>query len=71
MRARHLALALAAIALLLTACGGPTDTTNAPADTTNAPASPGPTPTDLAHLRKLVDGAESAASSAESDMARE
>ncbi|WRZ88695.1 hypothetical protein OHB54_06245 [Streptomyces sp. NBC_01007] len=64
MRARHLALALASTALLLTACGGPTDTTN-------APASPAPASTDLTHLQKLVDGAESAASSAESDMARE
>ncbi|WP_328551855.1 MULTISPECIES: hypothetical protein [unclassified Streptomyces] len=64
MRARYLALALATTALLLTACGGP-------ADTGNAPASPAPTSTDLAHVRKLVDGAESAASSAESDMARD
>ncbi|MFF3404866.1 hypothetical protein ACFYW8_01300 [Streptomyces sp. NPDC002742] len=64
MRARNLALALAATALLLTACGGPTDATN-------APASPGPASTDLAHLQKMVDGAESAASSAESDMAKD
>ncbi|MER5472996.1 hypothetical protein ABZX90_31760 [Streptomyces sp. NPDC002935] len=64
MRVRHLALAVATTALFLTACGGP-------ADTTNAPASPDATSTDVTHLRKLVDDAESAASSAESDMARE
>ncbi|MFF0186491.1 hypothetical protein [Streptomyces sp. NPDC005244] len=63
MRARHLALAVATSALLLTGCGGHADTSDSP-----APAS---SPTDLAHLRKLVDGAESAASSAESDMAKD
>ncbi|MET7383698.1 hypothetical protein ACFYPT_10145 [Streptomyces sp. NPDC005529] len=63
MRARHLALAVATSALLLTGCGGHADTSDSP-----APAS---SPTDLAHLQKLVDGAESAASSAESDMAKD
>ncbi|MEU4086388.1 hypothetical protein [Streptomyces aureus] len=64
MRARGLAVALAATALLLTGCGGH-------GDTGNAPASPAPASTDVAHLQKLVDGAESAASSAESDMAHD
>ncbi|MFD8733731.1 hypothetical protein ACFV06_02310 [Streptomyces sp. NPDC059618] len=64
MRAGRLALALAVSALLLTACGGS-------GDTGSAPASPGPSSTDLARLQKLVDGAESAASSAESDMAHD
>ncbi|MEU0781193.1 hypothetical protein ABZ341_06355 [Streptomyces sp. NPDC006173] len=63
MRARHLALAVATAVLLLTGCGGHTDTSDSP--------SPASSPTDLAHLRKLVDGAESAASSAESDMAKD
>ncbi|MER7977031.1 hypothetical protein [Streptomyces sp. NPDC095817] len=63
MRARRLALAVAAAALLLTGCGGHADTSEKP-----APAS---SPTDLAHLQKLVDGAESAARSAESDMAKD
>ncbi|WP_406375946.1 hypothetical protein OG788_40705 [Streptomyces sp. NBC_00647] len=66
MRARHLApaLAFATTALLLTACGGPTEKAD-------APSSPTSTSTDLAHLRELVDDAESAASSAESDMAQD
>ncbi|MET7986113.1 MULTISPECIES: hypothetical protein [unclassified Streptomyces] len=64
MRAGRLALALTVTALLLTACGGS-------GDTGNAPASPGPAATDVAHLQKMVDGAESAASSAESDMAHD
>ncbi|WP_328541267.1 MULTISPECIES: hypothetical protein [unclassified Streptomyces] len=63
MRARHLALAVATAALLLTGCGGHADTSN-----TTAPSS---SATDLAHLQKMVDGAESAASSAESDMAKD
>ncbi|MCX5280693.1 hypothetical protein [Streptomyces sp. NBC_00198] len=63
MRARHLAVAVAAAALLLTGCGGHADTSEKP-----APAS---SPTDLAHLQKLVHGAESAARSAESDMAKD
>ncbi|MEU9138459.1 hypothetical protein AB0D33_21285 [Streptomyces sp. NPDC048404] len=64
MRAARLAAALVVAALLLTACGGA-------GDTGNAPASPGPASTDVARLQKLVDGAESAASSAESDMAHD
>jgi hypothetical protein len=64
MRARHLAPAVAATAFLLAACGGPTGSSD-------TPAPPSSTSTDLAHLRELVDDAESAASSAESDMARE
>ncbi|WP_327575622.1 MULTISPECIES: hypothetical protein [unclassified Streptomyces] len=66
MRARHLALAVATAALLLTGCGGHADTSN-----TTAPSSPASIPTDLAHLQKMVDGAESTASSAESDMAKD
>ncbi|MFI6493064.1 hypothetical protein [Streptomyces sp. NPDC050564] len=63
MRARHAGLATgAALLLLLTACGSHDANTQSP-----APASS----TDLTHLQKLVEGAESAASSAESDMARE
>ncbi|MGC4984062.1 MULTISPECIES: hypothetical protein [unclassified Streptomyces] len=64
MRAARPATALALAALLLTACGGA-------GDTGNAPASPGPASTDVARLQKLVDGAESAVSSAESDMAHD
>ncbi|MER7677325.1 hypothetical protein [Streptomyces sp. NPDC096934] len=56
--------AVAAVAvLLLTGCGHGTDA-----------GQPAPAPsstTDLDHLRKLVDDADSAASKAESDMARE
>ncbi|MFF2362785.1 hypothetical protein ACFVU0_08720 [Streptomyces sp. NPDC058122] len=62
MRAGRAAAALAVAALFLTACGGS-------GDTGNAPASPGPVSTDVAHLQKLVDDAESAARSAESAMA--
>ncbi|MFH8737066.1 hypothetical protein [Streptomyces sp. NPDC017964] len=65
MHARHLALTVATTALLLTGCSGHADTSNA-----TAPSSPASTPMDFAHLQKLVDGAESAASSAESDMAK-
>ncbi|WP_406836001.1 hypothetical protein ACICHK_05675 [Streptomyces sp. AHU1] len=64
MRAGRAAAALAVTALLLTACGGH-------GDAGNAPASPGPASTDVARLQELVDGAESAVSSAESDMARD
>ncbi|MFD6550593.1 hypothetical protein [Streptomyces sp. NPDC058398] len=64
MRAARLAAALVVATLLLTACGGA-------GDTGNAPASPGPASTDVARLQKLVDGAEAAASSAESDMAHD
>ncbi|MFF3446163.1 hypothetical protein ACFYXJ_03360 [Streptomyces sp. NPDC002667] len=63
-RAGRLVVALAVGALLLSACGG-----SGAAE--NAPASPGPASTDVARLQKLVDGAESAASSAESDMAHD
>ncbi|MFD5636710.1 hypothetical protein ACFWJM_21610 [Streptomyces sp. NPDC127077] len=62
MRAGRAALALVVAALLLSACGGS-------GDTGQAPASPGPASTDVAHLQKLVDDAESAASSAESALA--
>ncbi|MEY2245517.1 hypothetical protein AB8A21_21780 [Streptomyces sp. BF23-18] len=64
MRAARPAAVLVVAALLLTACGGA-------GDTGNASASPGPASTDVARLQKLVDGAESAASSAESDMAHD
>ncbi|WP_406165024.1 hypothetical protein [Streptomyces sp. NBC_00996] len=63
--ARHAALtvvgAIAAV-LLLTACGGHGEDTQRPASSPS---------TDLAHLQKLVDDAASAASSAESDIAKE
>ncbi|MEV6197980.1 hypothetical protein AB0M19_37000 [Streptomyces sp. NPDC051920] len=62
MRAGRAALTLTVAALLLTACGGS-------GDTGGSPASPGPVSSDVAHLQKLVDDAESAASSAESAMA--
>ncbi|MFJ7966460.1 hypothetical protein [Streptomyces sp. NPDC096324] len=62
MRAGRAALALVVTALLLTACGGS-------GDAGSAPVSPGPASTDVAHLQKLVDDAESAARSAESAMA--
>ncbi|MEU3248223.1 MULTISPECIES: hypothetical protein [unclassified Streptomyces] len=56
--------AVAAVAvLLLTGCGHGTDT--------GQPAPAASSTTDLDHLRKLVDDADSAASKAESDMARE
>lgn len=66
MRARHLALAVATAAVLLTGCGGHAGTPD-----TSGPSSPAASTTDLAHVRKLVDGAESAARSAESDMAED
>ncbi|MFF4352936.1 hypothetical protein [Streptomyces sp. NPDC001530] len=62
MRARHAGLAVAAAVLLMTACGSHSEDTQNPAPSSS---------TDLAHLQKLVHDAESAASSAESDMARE
>lgn len=63
MRARLVGLATgAAMLLVLTACGSSGENRQSP-----APASS----TELTHLQKLVEGAESAASSAESDMARE
>ncbi|MEU1531969.1 hypothetical protein [Streptomyces fagopyri] len=55
---------LAAVAVLLLAgCGHGEDA--------GQPAPASSSTTDLGHLRKLVDGADSAASKAESDMDRE
>lgn len=63
MRAHPAGLAIsAALLLVLTACSSHGEKTQSPAPTSS---------TDLTHLQKLVEGAESAASSAESDMARE
>jgi len=64
MRVPHAGLAACAAVLLLslTACGGHAENTHSPAPSSS---------TDLAHLRKLVNDAESAASSAESEMGRE
>ncbi|MFD8419326.1 hypothetical protein [Streptomyces sp. NPDC059466] len=55
----------AAAVLLLAGCGHHGDTGQP------APASPSSSATDLGHLRKLVDDADTAAGKAESDMARE
>ncbi|MFC7262506.1 hypothetical protein [Streptomyces lutosisoli] len=70
MRAPHSVLAACAAALLLslTACGGHAENTHSPAPSSSSSSS---SSTDLAQLRKLVNDAESAASSAESEMARE
>ncbi|WP_327434275.1 hypothetical protein [Streptomyces sp. NBC_01236] len=67
MRAPHAGLAACAAVLLLslTACGGHAENTHSPAPSSSSSS------TDLAHLRKLVNDAESAASSAESEMAGE
>lgn len=53
-----------AAALLLTGCGSHDGASRDPGATSPAPAA-----SDLAHMRKLVDDAESAASTAESDAA--
>lgn len=70
MRAPHAGLAACAAVLLLslTACGGHAENTHSPAPSSSPSSS---SSTDLAQLRKLVNDAESAASSAESEMARE
>ncbi|MFF2513437.1 hypothetical protein [Streptomyces sp. NPDC058086] len=81
MRARHTVPAVLAALLFLAGCGhggnaqsaqstqGTHSTGTAQGKTTRQPA---PTSSaDLGHLRKLVDDADSAASAAESDMARE
>ncbi|WP_330309584.1 MULTISPECIES: hypothetical protein [unclassified Streptomyces] len=70
MRAPHAGLAACAAVLLLslTACGGHAENRHSPASSSSPSSS---SSTDLAQLRKLVNDAESAASSAESEMARE
>jgi hypothetical protein len=66
-RARALALlpAGALAALLLTGCGGHAGSAEAPGATTP----PAPGASDLAHMQKLVDDADSAAAVADSDAA--
>jgi hypothetical protein len=53
-----------AAALLLTGCGGHDGVSGSPDATSPAPAT-----SDLAHMRKLVDGADSAAAVADFDAA--
>jgi hypothetical protein len=53
-----------AAALLLTGCGSHDGASGGPGATSPAPAA-----SDLAHMRKLMDDADSAASAAESDAA--
>ncbi|WP_164492868.1 hypothetical protein [Streptomyces lydicus] len=59
--------------LLVTGCGNGVraegDASGATATPTAPPSAASPAPTDLAGMRKLVDGAESAAAAAESDAA--
>ncbi|MEU5237242.1 hypothetical protein ACF082_22570 [Streptomyces lydicus] len=59
--------------LLVTGCGNGVraegDASRATATPTASPSAASPAPTDLAGMRKLVDGAESAAAAAESDAA--
>jgi hypothetical protein len=65
-RRRALALlpAGALAALLLTGCGSHDHASGTPGSTSPAPAA-----SDLAHLQKLVDDADSAAAAADSDAA--
>jgi conjugal transfer/entry exclusion protein len=79
MRARHTVPAVLAALLFLAGCGHGGNAQSAQstqgtgtAQGTQATRQPAPTSSaDLGHLRKLVDDADSAASEAESDMARE
>lgn len=76
MRARHTVPAVLAALLLLAGCGqgGSAQGTHSTPTAQGAQTTRQPAPTssaDLGHLRKLVDDADSAASAAESDMARE
>ncbi|WP_406335528.1 hypothetical protein [Streptomyces sp. NBC_00203] len=73
MRAPHAGVATCAAVLLLslTACGGHAENTHSPAPSSSSSSPSSSSSTDLAQLRKLVNDAESAASSAESEMARE
>ena len=58
-------------AVLVTGCGGRSDHSGAPASGGTGSSSPAPDASELAHLQKLVDGADSAASAAESDAAND
>ncbi|MFF7882427.1 hypothetical protein ACH40F_11600 [Streptomyces sp. NPDC020794] len=76
MRARHTVPVVLAALLFLAGCGHGGNARSAQgtgtAQGTQTTRQPAPTSSaDLGHLRKLVDGADSAASAAESDMARE
>ncbi|MFG2526942.1 hypothetical protein [Streptomyces sp. NPDC048516] len=55
--------------LLVAGCGNGVRTEGDVPHVTSSPSAPAPTPTDLAEMRKLLDGAESAAAAADSDAA--
>ncbi|MCX4428150.1 hypothetical protein OG981_11340 [Streptomyces mirabilis] len=79
MRARHAVPAVLTALLFLAGCGhgGSAQSTQGTHSTqtargTQSTGRPAPTSSaDVGHLRKLLDDADSAASAAESDMARE
>ncbi|MFF7920737.1 hypothetical protein ACFZDP_06150 [Streptomyces mirabilis] len=76
MRARHAVPAVLAALLFLAGCGhgGSAQSTRSTQTARGTQSTGRPAPTssaDLGHLRKLLDDADSAASAAESDMARE
>ncbi|MER0484908.1 hypothetical protein ABR737_42430 [Streptomyces sp. Edi2] len=55
--------------LLVAGCGNGVRTEGDAPHVTPSPSAPTPAPTDLAEMRKLLDGAESAAAAADSDAA--
>ncbi|WP_371649192.1 hypothetical protein [Streptomyces mirabilis] len=76
MRGRHAVPAVLAALLFLAGCGhgGSAQSTQGTQTARGTQSTDRPAPTssaDLGHLRKLLDDADSAASAAESDMARE